>query len=344
MHGNFKNKIPVIHMKHITLLALAYLTASHVIFAQIYTTPVGYATQKLLANKFNLVGLTLHNSPVVSGVFDQTSGVILTDSNASIVPVAGRTYILEITSGTIAGVIQAVTATNISSTTITTPDDLDLLGLNPGDSYSLRLAPTLEEIFGTTSMANGGNLYPSLSANTADNIWVGNGSGGFNKYFLHSASSTFRIAGTTTPAPNIPIIYADALYVEKRSASSTDKDLVTSGQIKLTPTNNTIFLGFNTLSVVSPVGLTLRTAGFENGMYQALSANTADNLWVPQADGSYVKYFRRSGQWRLVSAPTVDLPLATDPVLPSAVIIERRSSSPGISNVLIQVPVSYQTP
>ena len=38
-----------------------------------YTTPVGYATQALNANSFNLVGMTLQNSPVAAGDFETVS-------------------------------------------------------------------------------------------------------------------------------------------------------------------------------------------------------------------------------------------------------------------------------
>lgn len=326
------------------LTIVATLAASSIAFAvdpvPAYSKPSGYVTQTLLPNQFTLLGVTLQNSALASGALTGVSGSTLTDTNANIQATAGKTYILELVSGGIAGVVQAVPAANITAKTIQTPDNLGALGAAVGNKYNLRLAPTLEEIFGTASLAGGGNLYAALSSNTADIVWVSNGNGGFNKYFLHT-SGQFRLAGTTTATPNIPVIYADALYVEKRSAQSVSKDLVLTGQVKTTGTNSTVSLGFNALSVVSPAGATLKTAGLESGMYQALSPSTADNLWVPQVNGSYVKYFRRNGQWRLVSAPTVDLAANVDPVLPSAVLIERRSAVAGTTNVLLQVPASY---
>jgi len=318
--------------------ALAYTS-----FAQaqtVYTKPSGYVKHSLLPNKLNLIGMTLQNNPIASGLLTSVSGNTLTSSTANIQPVAGRTYVFEILNGTVAGAIQAVTATNITSTTITTTDNLSALGAAAGDKFSLRLAPTLQEVFGTTSLTNGGTLFAAASSASADNVWVSNGSGGFVKYFLHPTGQ-FRISGTFTPATNIPIIYADGVYIQKTAPASISKTLVVLGQVKTTNTNQVIAPGTNTVSIVSPVGLTLRTAGFEATLIQAASPASADNLSIPQADGSFVKYFRRSGNWRLVSNPTVDLPGGTDPILPSAVIIQRSTGSGITSNLKLTVPSYY---
>lgn len=327
-------------MKKLTSFSIAAaLTATSFLQAQtVFTKPAGYVKHSLSPNRSNLLGISLHNNPAVSGLLTSVAGNILASASANIQPVAGRTYVLEILSGAVAGAIQAVPAASITSTTVTTPDNLGALGALAGNRFSLRLAPTLEEIFGTTSLTSGGTLFAAFSSASADNVSVSNGSGGFSRYFLHS-SGQFRISGTTTAALNVPIIYADGLFIEKKAAASVAKTLVVLGQVKTTDTNLVISPGINTLSVVSPVGATLRTAGFEATLIQAFSPLTADNLSIPQADGTFIKYFRRSGTWRLVTSPTVIIPAGSDPVLPSAVIIERRGGT--TSNLKLTVPASY---
>ncbi len=310
-------------------------------FAQaqtVYTKPSGYVKHTLLPSKSNLIGITLQNNPIASGLLSSVSGNTLTSASSNIQTIVGRTYVLEILSGTLAGTIQAVTATNISATTITTPDNLGALGVASGDRFSLRLAPTLEEVFGTTSLTSGGTLFAAISSLAADKVTVSNGSGGTTQYFLHT-SGQFRIVGTTTPALNIPIIYADGVWIVKTSASSVAKTLVVMGQVKTTDTNQVLSRGVNNFGIVSPVGSTLRTAGFEATLIQGFSPLSADNLSIPQSDGTFITYFRRSGSWRLVSDPTVIIPLSEDPVLPSAVVIKRSSET--TSNLKLTVPISY---
>ena len=91
-------------MRTTTLFALACLTTSQALFAQVYTTPAGYTTQTLKANQYNLVGLTLHGDPLASGSIDAVTNTVLTDNQAAFSVVAGRSYILEITNDANAGV------------------------------------------------------------------------------------------------------------------------------------------------------------------------------------------------------------------------------------------------
>ena len=74
-----------------------------------YTTPVGYVTQTAATGKFNLVGLTVQNPVVASGVLDASTATSVTDNevNFTTLPlVTGETYVLELTNGSGAGTIQ----------------------------------------------------------------------------------------------------------------------------------------------------------------------------------------------------------------------------------------------
>jgi hypothetical protein len=299
-----------------------------------YTTPVGYATQTLNANSFNLVGLTLQNSALASGTFETVSGTSLTDTGVTFAPVSGRTYVLEITSGALIGSIQEIPAASIVDSTIITPDDLAAAGLLTSDTYTLRLAPTLEEIFGTTSASV---LTRGLSATNADVVWIPTGTVGvYNQYFIHSTSSAFRIAGTTTPAPNVPVIYADGLLVQKKTVASA---VTISGEVKTVGTNSILAQGISPISVVAPAGLTLFTAGFDDDVTKGLSSTNADIIWVPNGVGTYAQYYLNSSAgapgWRNVATNTA----AVDIDLPSSVFVQRKSATP--MRLDLNVPTAY---
>lgn len=304
------------------------------------TTPVGYSSQAL-APGFNLVGLTLQTPTIAAGALDLSGGygTELTDLEANFAPVAGKTYVLEITSGTLKGTIQVVPAANITAKTITTPSNLEAAGIQDQTTYKLRVAPTLEDVFTTLTIENGGSLNPGLNANGADVVWVPNGNGGYTKYFVHN-SGAFRIAGTTTAAPNVPIVYSNGLLIEKKSAANS---LVVSGEVKTIATGNSVKTGFNLISAVAPVGLTLRTAGFASQLLPGLNANGSDVVWIQQSDLSYKRYFLRSANlaWRDAGVtPAVDLDPSIDPPLSSAIYIERKGAD---ANVTVAVPTSYGT-
>lgn len=308
-----------------------------------YTTPVGYNTQSLLQG-YNVVGLTLQNSPVAVGDFETVSGTALSDSDVTYAPVAGRTYVLEITTSatpSLVGVIQEIPAASISGSVITTPQDLGALGLAADDTYKLRLAPTLEELFTTTSLSSGGVLQAALNSSSADIVWVPTGTGTYVKYYLHS-SGAFRNVATNTASPNIPVIYPDGMYVQKKGATAAA--LTVTGEVKTVGTNSVVVQGYNLLSVVAPAGLNLWNAGLEDDLQAALNSSSADIVWVQQPNLSYAKYFRHSsGNWRDVAAPTVNLTQvqAEAVVLPSAITIQRKSATS--VNIDLNVPANYSS-
>ena len=321
---------------------LAALTTG-VAFSQTtaYTTPVGYSTQALKQG-YNVVGLTLQNTPVASGAFEVVNGTALTDSEVTFAPTAGRTYILEITSGTLAGTSQDVLASAISGNVITTP--AALTGVATGDTYNLRLAPTIEEVFTTTSLSNGGVLASALNSTNADVVLVPTGTGTYNQYYLKSgATPAFYKAGSTTIAtPNVPIVYMDGLLVQKKA--TTAASLTVSGEVKKVGTNVVMVQGYNLLGTVAPVGLNLDNSGLATSIAGSLSATNADIVWVQQSDLSYKKYFRSTssgGSWRDVAAPSTALtPTQAQAIsLPSAVLIQRKSGAP--ATVKFGVPTAY---
>jgi hypothetical protein len=333
----------------IPLTALAALVASGNIHAQTpaFSKPSGYVT-KSLSQGFNLVGLSLHPASLASGKFETVAATTLTDSDSTYAPVSGRTYVLEITSGTISGSIFEVPAASISGSTITITTvpatNLVSLGLTTNDTYNLRIAPTLEEIFTTTPLASGGVLVPALDAVSADNIWLPNGNGGYIQYYLRSGNPrAFRTVVGDALAPNTPIIYTDGLFIQKKT--STAATLTVTGNVKTAGSTSVIAQGFNPVSLVAPVGLNLFNTGLEDDLQAGLDATAADLVWVQQSDLSYKQYFRRgnvsTGTWRDAASPSVALTQqqAEAVTLSGAVLIQRKGN--GVVNLDLNVPSNY---
>lgn len=306
------------------------------------TTPVGHTTIPLVQG-FNAVGLTLHQTPIAAGAIDVVSGTSLTDSDVTFSPQANRIYVLEITSGVLDGSIQEIPSASLSGSVITTSQDLEALGLIAGDTYRLRLAPTLEEIFTTVPLASGGVLSSALSVGSSDVIWLPNGAGGFDKYYLRTqgGNSYFRSTPANLDTPNVPVVYVDGMLLEKKF--STAATLTVTGEVKMDPTNSTISFGYNLVSIVSPVGLNLYNIGLEDDLKAALSAGSADEVWITQPNGTFVKYFRRSGSgagWRVSGTTTTLTQQEAEAItLPSSIMIHKKEA--GTSPLTLNVPASY---
>jgi hypothetical protein len=325
----------------IPLTALAALVASGTAFAQTpaFSKPSGYTTQTLRANTLNLVGFNLLPPTLTTGQFTAVSGANISNSGAAFLTTlpAGKSCVIEITSGTAAGTVQDFITWN--NTTITLPAAVP--GVAIGDSYNIRVVPTLQETFPS------GFLASATGAANADKVWVPNGAGGYTKYYnrITVAPTGWRITTTgsndagAAPA-NIPLLYTDGVLIEKKG---TAKDFVQTGVVKTNSSNSLIVTGLNPISIVSPTGLTLQTAGLQGDIASATGAANADKVWVPNGLGGYTKYYHRitvsPTGWRTTSTGSNDTGAAAANVaLPSGVLIERKGSSKVVS---LDVPTSY---
>lgn len=302
------------------------------------TKPVGYITQNLSPGGFNVVGLSIHQPVVASGKFETLSGTTLTDADVNFgsVLTQGKTYVLEIksTNSAVDGIIQEVTAWNGNG--ITTQVDLPAnFGLTLSDSYTIRAAYTIEEIFGTTAtvLSKGPNAASSLS----DIIWLSDGPGSFSRYYIRSSDSTVRNALTNAAAPNTAVVYTDGILVEKRNGSAA---LLVSGEVKTTSTVAVVSKGFNLLSVVYPAGTTLQNSGIAAtiGKGPNAASTLSDVVWISTGLGSFDRYYMRSSDstWRNAqtnAAAPADLPLS------SSIYIEKKSE--GSSNLKMTPPAYY---
>ncbi|MES2476799.1 MAG: hypothetical protein V4640_13530 [Verrucomicrobiota bacterium] len=287
-----------------------------------YTTPVGYSTTTL-KNGFNNVGLTLQAPTKVAGdlnvigttsVQDTSAGVNFTTSLGA----TGVLHVLEVTSGPALGLVTEITTW--TADTITTVDNLSAAGVVAGNTYRIRKAPTLEEIFTTNTVS--GPLTAG-SATTADIVYVPTGvPGQYTQYFLSTAGA-FRKVSPAGVSPNVPVVFLDGLFIQRKAAGT--KDLVVSGEVKTDKTKGPLVTGFNYLGTVYPVGSTIQNSGLETSLL-AGSATTADLIYVPSTvtPGQYTQVFRATaGTWRTVS------PAAVAPVidLTGAIFIQRKAAA-----------------
>ncbi len=308
-----------------------------------YTIPVGYTTQTLNPSSFNLVGLPLTPSAIVAGNFETVAGTVLTDAGVTITPTAGRTYILKITSGVAAvnGVIQEIPAASISGGTITTPQNLGALGLVAGDTYSLRLAPTIEEIIGTTTSAI--SKGPTAGSSLSDIIWVPGLPGVYTRYYIRSSDSTVRNASSNAAALNVPLVNIDGIFIEKKATGTAS--LVVSGEVPTKQVTIAISQGFNLIGTVYPVGTTLQNFGLDvapNNISKGPTAGStlSDIVSVPTGPGTYNRFYLRSSDstWRNA---TTNAAAPADLALPTSVLIERKPAS--AVNLKALPPSSYSS-
>jgi hypothetical protein len=219
--------------------------------------------------------------------------------------------------------------------TITTVDNLVTAGVVTGNQYRIRKAPTLEEIF-TTNIVNG-PLTPGTAA-TADLIYLPTTTPGqYTLYFL-SGAGAFRRVSPAGATPNVPVVYLDGLFVQRKAAGN--KDLIITGEVKTDITSGSLVTGFNYIGTVYPTGSTVQNSGLENFVNPG-TASTADIIYIPTSTtpttGLYTLVFRSgAGTWRTVSpaglAPTINFD--------GAIFIQRKGTA---TRYAISPPSTWQT-
>jgi hypothetical protein len=306
---------------------------------------VGYETIDLPAGQeYILMGLRLHSPTVVSSTITGLAGNVVSDSSVDFdsTLTAGTTYIFEVNSGVLQGAIGEVTGWGTASgntvNDVVVAQDLGVLGVVVGDSYTIRAAPTLEELFDATV------LTPGFVAGQADLVWIPDGAGNYNQYYMSSlAGNPWKDAATNAAAPNVPVIYTDGILIQKRAASPTTQ-VVISGEVKTADTLSVVLAGttsapsFNLLSTVYPAGSTLQNIGIKDNLLKGFVAGQADLVWVPNGSGGYAQYYVSSlagNPWKDAATNaevTVDVPL------PSGILVQRKAAA---TNLNLTPPLSY---
>lgn len=261
--------------------------------------PVGYETITV-PNGFSYAGLRLHEAPVASGEVVSVPGgatVTVADGVADALT-DGVAYIFEVTSGDAIGAVVTVDSFDAGADTVTVSDAAISDDFADGDSFTIRPAATLASVFGADNSAGIDAGFGGTGG--ADQIWVPNGAGGFDKYYFDDLSpdnfTAEWVDATTTNSVDpatVNLIYTDGIII--LGGGTADNTFVVSGSVKLTPTNFALASGFNYLSSVSPAGATIETmfgatnsAGLDAGFG---GTGGADVVWIPVGAGFDKYYF-----------------------------------------------------
>jgi len=281
--------------------------------AQATTGVVGYNTWRIDAG-FNFVGVTLHETPVASGMLESATMApnTVTDDDVDLgALILSGTYILEIEDGS--GIIQEITAAG-AGTSITTPADLSGLGFPV--AYTLRPASTVASVFGPANES--GLAAGSFGAAGADVIKLWNGAGFDDYYYDNFAPPGFVSGGwvnlntaTTADATALDLIYADSFVI----SSASGNDVVVTGDLKSGATEINKITGFNFVGAVAPVGASLATSygvantgGLAAGSFGAAGA---DVIWIWNGGGFDKFYYDNFAPPGFVSGGWVNLDTAT---------------------------------
>jgi hypothetical protein len=257
-----------------------------------YTTPVGYETLPVSPG-FNYLGLRMHGAPVAAGTFDSNTSTTLVDNQANFSLTAGTLYLLELSDGMVIEILgSSFSGTTVSGLTGITATQLG--------QYTVRPAATLASVFGAENSA--GLAAGSFGNSGADQIWVPDGSGDFNRYYYDTFNpNTFLPTWSDAEGSNaavdpttIPLVYLDGILLVKDSGSPLT-GVVVSGTVKTTDTLVGLPAGFNYVSSLYPVGATIassygidNSANFNPGSF---GNSGADQIWIPDGSGDFNRYY-----------------------------------------------------
>lgn len=332
--------LPIV--KTASCLALFVAVGSSVLAAEVaLTAPVGFTTvggvrvgttaasgwsSESLHPGMNIIGLRLHHSTIATGQiaslgkdFVELAG-LNTDADAGfkLTLAEGITYILEITSGEKAGVIQEVT--RWEGMRLTLADDIAAVGVKAGDHFTLRKAATLNSVFDPRSTG----LRKGEDPDTADNVLIPQGSsfGDFRRCFIASLpeGSYWLDADTYKPVGDLPLVYPDGLIVQCKGTA--DVPMIFSGEVKPGPTRTVVKPGLNLVASPFPAGGFLKDLGLGNDLQKGDNPMEADKVWIANdALGQFATYYLSSdNQW--ISSEKGE-PVTEKVPVGSAILIER---------------------
>jgi hypothetical protein len=289
-------------MKPYTYALLAAAAACGLAAAETaYTTPVGYVTTSLPAGQFTFCGLTVHSPTIAAGVIASADSTSVTPAgtwNFTTLLTTGKTYILELPDGTIQEV------STWTATKLNTPENISSFITNNVTTFKLRECATVSSVFG---LANSVGLKSSADgdATTVDNVIVYPTPGSsVNIYYFDANQNGVRDSGDGdgwytaggTAADDFLIPYPDGFLVQRVAGAA--KSLIVSGEVKTTPTKSALGGGFNFLSSVAPVGLTLLQSGLQNYISTSADGNSliVDNLIIDVAGTQTNVYYFDANQ------------------------------------------------
>lgn len=260
-------------------------------------------------------------------------------------------YLIEITSGTMAGrtFLISTTVPNTQDTvtidaTSTEPIDLTVSGLvadnQAGDTYQIRPVDTLGSLFGDVEQTQ---IKGGASPATADTItMVVNGSA---RTFFYNTSVNpprwSRVAFGSPDSKNVPILPCAALQYSR--LPSTPLELIVTGKVptagrKVAIKNS----GVTLLSTHWPIDQTLSNLGFQNiPSWKPGSTITEADSIVLISGGNVSTHFYDGSNWRRVSLGS---PISNETLIPvsTGTMIIRKGRNPGSSEYAQEPPYQIE--
>ena len=264
----------------------------------VYSDIVGYMKISLPAGKSSMVSFPLNKAPVASGSSTSKSGNVLSTSadlsgvSGSIINALGEpAYYLEVSSGSLAGLIIDVTAKGSGSVTVQ-----DASQLSGNESFKIIKYTTLADVFGAQNSAG---LTGGSSVDQADVIWIVSG-GIFNQYYF--SDDGFGGDGDplqwTKPANSADASVAridpdQGILVIRKEGSN--KEVTISGSVKGSSSYVPLITGSQIITNPYPVAKSLNALGLKTGneatgLREGNSDLTADVLWKLD-NGTWKQYY-----------------------------------------------------
>jgi len=255
----------------IPLTAIAALVASGISSAQdptpAYSKPSGYVDLGAVAAKSEITfSVPLLNAPEASATVISAAGSVVTldgtplDSDVFNAPVSGAPYMVEITTGTSAGLFLVVSSNTDSTITVMLGNGETLEDLVSGDQLSLRKAWTLETLLPSADLPEGAQVAGFDVQSGVDNSAT--------PLYLNNPSFGGWIDGATFGAAGNAVLYPGESFILINNTDTPITSLVVVGQVPTSPSrlriaNDTAGVPQDTrIAYVGPVDETLNEAGF----------------------------------------------------------------------------------
>ena len=294
---------------------------------------------------YSYLGLGMANAVCYKGTVTSFAAQSIADTGAvwnenQFNGTGGGCYI-EIVSGSHAGLTTDIVATNATTKTLTTEDDLSAY-LAGGEIYKIRRHRTIGDIFGVDNKAG---LNGGLTVSVADEIRVLNP---VTQAYLTYYYQTGGTGGTgwrsstdpATDASSTPL-YLDQGVILCRKVSG-NLSLPLTGMVKTGPTLIPVGTNLNLIANVYPAGtMTLANSGLYNGnsalgLAGSSTVTNADEIRISNGTGFQVYYYKNSGSggtgWRISTNLRNDAGKTVIPAGASIFVVRKNSRASFIWN------------
>jgi hypothetical protein len=261
-----------------------------------YTTPVGYITHSITGAvggnaAYTLLSPTLVQPVTWAGTCSAApSGSDITASSALPGGIDVQYYV-EITEGASAGWWSTVAS--VAGNTITVTDTFPS-GIASGAKFVVKKHNTISSFLG----ANLPGLDPGLGLDDADEIQILDASAqAISSYFYALAADGAPVDGWYdsggNAADNVVIVPGTSVMAVRKVEGN--KTFASTGEVKTTPTQVDVFVGYNWLAPMRATGVTLVNSGLNTGntatgVQQGIDLSVDEVQFIPESQ-SIAAYF-----------------------------------------------------